>query len=107
GILRVSAREQVTGKEAAIDVKPSYGLTDEEVERMLLDSFAHGESDVKARQLAEQRVEAERILAATRAVLEATPALASPEDREAIDRAARALDQVVAGADHLAIRAAV
>src|SRR5207245_1282082 len=45
GILRVSAREEATGKETSIEVKPSYGLTDEEVERMLLDSFAHGDED--------------------------------------------------------------
>jgi molecular chaperone HscA len=107
GILRVSAREQATGKETAIEVKPSYGLTEDEVERMLLDSFAHGETDIKARQLVEQRVEAERILAATRAALEATPALATGQDRAAIDGAARALEQATAGNDHLAIRAAV
>jgi molecular chaperone HscA len=107
GILRVSAREQVTGKETAIEVKPSYGLTDEEVERMLLDSFAHGEQDVLARQLAEQRVEAEGILAATRAALAASPALATAEDRAAIDAAMRALALVQGGSDHLAIRAAV
>ena len=51
GLLHVTAREETTGKEAAIQVKPSYGLTDEEVERMLLDSFAHAEEDVKARLL--------------------------------------------------------
>ena len=66
GILRVSAREETTGQEAAIEVKPSYGLTDDEVERMLLDSFAHAEDDVKARLLAEQRVEADGIVAAAR-----------------------------------------
>jgi molecular chaperone HscA len=68
---------------------------------------AHGEADIKARQLAEQRVEAERILAATRAALETTPALATAEDRAAIDGAARGLEQAMAGEDHLAIRAAV
>jgi molecular chaperone HscA len=88
-------------------VKPSYGLSEDEVERMLLDSFAHGEADIKARQLAEQRVEAERILAATRAALETTPPLATAEDRAAIDGAARVLEQAMAGEDHLAIRAAV
>jgi molecular chaperone HscA len=107
GILRVSAHEEVTGKEATIEVKPSYGLTDEEVERMLLDSFQHGESDIAARQLAEQRVEASGILAATRAALESTPELASAEDRAAIEAAARVLEQAQAGTDHLAIRAAV
>jgi molecular chaperone HscA len=107
GILRVSAREQVTGKETAIEVKPSYGLTDEQVERMLLDSFAHGEDDVRARQLVEQRVEASRILAATQAALAATPALATPEDHAAIAAAIRVLEAAQAGTDHLAIRTAV
>jgi molecular chaperone HscA len=107
GILRVSAREEVTGKESAIEVKPSYGLSDEEVERMLLDSFAHGEADVRARQLAEQRVESDRILAATRAALISSPELATDEDRAAIDAAARTLELARAGSDHLAIRAAV
>ena len=73
GILRVSAREETTGIAAAVDVKPTYGLTDEEVERMLLDSFAHADADVGARQLAEQRIEAERILAAARAAVAANP----------------------------------
>src|SRR6185436_6659445 len=107
GILRVSAKEETTGKEAAIQVKPSYGLTDEEVERMLLDSFAHGEADVKARLLTEQRVEADRILAATRAAMSASPELLTDEDRAAIATAERALEAAKAGTDHLAIRAGV
>jgi molecular chaperone HscA len=107
GILRVSAREEVTGKETAIEVKPSYGLSDEEVERMLLDSFAHGEADVRARLLAEQRVESERILAATLAALVSSPELATAEDRAAIDAAVKVLEAARAGSDHLAIRAAV
>ena len=81
GILHVSAKELATGKEAAIQVKPSYGLTDDEVERMLLDSFAHAEEDVGRRQLTEQRVEADRILMATRAALAASPELLTEEDR--------------------------
>ena len=107
GILRVSAREETTGKETAIQVKPSYGLTDEEVERMLLDSFAHGEADVKVRLLTEQRVEADRILAATRAAMAASPELLTDEDRTAIAAAERALEATRAGTDHLAIRAGV
>jgi molecular chaperone HscA len=107
GILKVAAREETTGKESSIQVKPSYGLTDEEVERMLLDSFAHGETDVKARLLAEQRVEADRILAATRAAMAASPELLTEEDTQAIERAAQALEAAKAGGDHLAIRAGV
>jgi molecular chaperone HscA len=107
GILRVSAKELTTGKESSIQVKPSYGLTDEEVERMLLDSYAHAETDVRQRQLAEQRVEADRILAATRAAMEATPDLLTPEDETAIAAAAARLEAARAGTDHLAIKAAV
>jgi molecular chaperone HscA len=107
GLLHVSAKEETTGKEAAIAVKPSYGLTDEEVERMLLDSFAHAEEDVRARLLTEQRIEAQRIAAAARAAMADTPELLTDADRSAIDAAMAALDTATAGPDHLAIRAAV
>jgi molecular chaperone HscA len=107
GILQVSAREETTGKETSIQVKPSYGLTDEEVERMLLDSFTHGAEDVKARLLTEQRVEADRILAATHAAMTDSPELLTDADRAAIAGAERALAAAKAGTDHLAIRAGV
>ncbi len=107
GLLRVSAREQTTGKETAIEVKPSYGLTDDEVERMLLDSFAHAEDDVKLRSLTEQRVEAERILAALRAAMVDAPELLADADRQAVAAAVRVLETARAGTDHLAIRAAI
>ena len=64
GILHVSAREQRSGKEAEIEVQPSYGLTDEQVEGMLLDSFDYAEEDFRQRQLIEARNEASTILAA-------------------------------------------
>jgi molecular chaperone HscA len=107
GILHVTAREETTGKEAAVEVKPSYGLTDEQVEKMLLDSFAHAEEDVKTRLLTEQRVEADRIAAATRAAVADTPELLVDGEREAIDAALSALSAARAGTDHLAIRDAV
>jgi molecular chaperone HscA len=107
GILRVSARELVTGNEASIQVKPSYGLTDEEVERMLLDSYAHAEEDVRARLLQEQRVEAERILSATRSAMASTPELLTPDDRAQIARAVEALERARAGVEPAAIKAAV
>jgi len=103
----VSAREETTGKETSVQVKPSYGLTDEEVERMLLDSFTHAEGDVQARLLTEQRVEADRILAATHAAMAASPELLTDADRAAITGAERTLEAAKAGSDHLAIRAAV
>jgi Fe-S protein assembly chaperone HscA len=64
GILHVSAREQRSGKEAEIEVKPTYGLTDEQVESMILDSFDNAEADIQERQLIEARNEAETILTA-------------------------------------------
>jgi molecular chaperone HscA len=107
GILRVAAREETTGHEASVEVKPSYGLTDEQVERMLLDSFAHAEEDVQLRQLTEQRVEAERIAAAARAAMTDSPELLTEEDRRAIDAALANLATVREGRDHQAIRRAV
>jgi len=107
GILRVSAREEITGKEAAIEVKPSYGLTDEEVERMLLDSFAHADEDVKARLLAEQQVEADGIAAAARGAMADAPELLTEADRAAIEASLAALAVARAGNDHHAIRAAI
>ncbi|HEY1905164.1 MAG TPA: Hsp70 family protein, partial [Myxococcaceae bacterium] len=62
GILSVSAKELSTGVSQAITVKPTHGLTDEEIEQMLLDSIEHAEEDIHARQLREQQVEADRIL---------------------------------------------
>src|SRR5258707_14261694 len=64
GILHVSAREQRSGKEAEIEVQPSYGLTDEQVESMILDSFDFAEEDFRQRQIVEARNETETILAA-------------------------------------------
>ena len=107
GILRVAAREETTGQEASVQVKPSYGLTDEEVERMLLDSFAHAEEDVQARQLTEQRVEADRIAAAARTAMADSPELLTDDDRGAIDAALAKLAVVREGTDHQAIRQAV
>jgi molecular chaperone HscA len=107
GILRVTAREETTGKEASIDVKPSYGLTDEQVERMLLDSFAHAEEDVRARLLTEQRVEADRIAAAARVAMADSPELLTDADRRDIAAAMAVLDSARAGTDANVIRAAV
>jgi molecular chaperone HscA len=107
GILHVSAQELSTGKQAGIQVKPSYGLTDEEVERMLLDSFAHAEEDVGRRLLTEQRVEAERILMATRAALAASPELLADGDAPAIEIAMSALEAAKAGSEAAVIKRAI
>ena len=107
GLLRVGAEELVTGIRAEVEVKPSYGLTDEEVERMLLDSYEHAEEDLKNRQLLSERIEAQRILAATRSAMEGDPELLTDEVRAAIDEAMAALESAAAGDDHRAIHRAV
>ncbi len=107
GLLKVMAKELTTGKEASIEVKPSYGLSDEEVEQMLLDSFEHAEDDLARRGLAIERVEAERILAATRQAFVGDAALLDDEVRAAGEAAMRALEAAIAGTDHLAIRAGI
>jgi molecular chaperone HscA len=107
GLLRVTAKELTTGNEASIEVKPSYGLTDEEVERMLIESFEHAEEDLAARNLRIERVEAERILAATRQAFVADAALLAPEVRTAGEAAMRDLEAAMAGTDYLKIRAAI
>lgn len=71
GLLNVSAREVISGVEASIEVKPSYGLSDDEVARMLQDSYAHARDDVRARALREQQVEAERLIEDLEAALRA------------------------------------
>jgi molecular chaperone HscA len=107
GLLAVSARELLTGNEATVSVKPSYGMTEDEVERMLLDSFAHADEDVKRRLLTEQQVEAQGILAATRAAMAASPDLLTDEDQAAIAAAITALEAAAVASDHRAIHAAV
>jgi molecular chaperone HscA len=107
GILNVSAREESTGKESSIRVKPSYGLTDDEVERMIRDSFAHAQEDMGERFLAVERVEADRILSATRAALGISADLLEAGEGEAIEAAMAKLEEAKAGKDHLAIRAAI
>src|SRR6185312_15450001 len=87
GLLSVSAREQTTGVEASIVVKPSYGLTDGEIARMLQESFAHASDDAMARAFAETRIEAERIAAATAAALAVDADLLQAQERAAVDRA--------------------
>jgi molecular chaperone HscA len=107
GLLRVTAKEETTGNEASIEVKPSYGLTDEEVERMLIESFEHAEDDLAARNLRIERVEAERILAATRQAFVTDAALLTDDVRAAGEAAMKHLAATMAGGEYLKIRAAV
>jgi molecular chaperone DnaK len=107
GILRVTAREQRSGKEAQIEVKPTYGLTDEQVESMILDSFDHAEEDFAKRLLIEVRNEADSILAAVGRAPE-NPAWneLSGAERAAIEAARERLAALRDGTDVAAIREA-
>jgi molecular chaperone DnaK (HSP70) len=108
GILHVTAREQRSGKEAEISVQPSYGLTDEQVEGMILDSFDYAEEDFRQRQVIEARNEADTILAALEKARtnEAWQQLTSDE-RKQIDKLEKALRAVKPGDDYQAIRKAI
>lgn len=85
GLLNVSAKEQISGVEARIDVKPSYGLGDDQIARMLQDSFGTAEADMKARALVEARVDGDRMLLATQSALAADGDLLSDAERAEID----------------------
>ncbi|MEO8119944.1 MAG: Fe-S protein assembly chaperone HscA [Rhodoferax sp.] len=85
GLLTVSAKEQISGVEARIDVKPSYGLADDQIARMLQDSFTTAEADMKARALVEARVDGDRMLLATQSALAADGDLLSVTERADID----------------------
>ena len=91
GLLSVSAREMTSGVEASIVVKPSYGLTDEEIVRMLQEGNSSAEADMQARKLREEQVEAKRLLESTASALTQDGDLLSPEEQSEIDRLARAV----------------
>ena len=107
GLLSVSAREKATGIESSIVVKPSYGLADDEIARMLQESFSHAEADRDARALAEQRVEADALLASIAGAIERDADLLDAPGRRAIDAAVEALRREREGSDHRAIKAAI
>ncbi len=96
GLLSVSAREQTSGVEARIDVKPSYGLSDDQVATMLQESFATAEQDMKARALAEAQVEAQRMLLATQSALDADGHLLAGDERAHIQQLMDQLRSVTA-----------
>jgi Fe-S protein assembly chaperone HscA len=106
GILNVTARDLRTGKEQSVDVKPSYGLTEEEVEAMIRDSFEKAEEDFRERQVREMRLEADTILAATEKAKQNDAWFdLSDEERRAIDRAVNEMLMVYHSDDHHLIRA--
>jgi molecular chaperone DnaK len=110
GILSVGASELRTSIAQTIEVKPSYGLTDQEVERMLIESFEHAQADVDARLLIEARNEAETVINATEKTLrrpdfsEIASVDLQPGERERIESALDAVKQVMSGGDRDAIR---
>jgi molecular chaperone HscA len=107
GLLNVSAREEASGVEAAITVKPSYGLADEDIARMLTESFTTAEADMLERSLRESRVEAERMLLATRAAMTADGDLLEAGERARIESLLTALQSSRESTDHHGIDAAV
>ena len=107
GLLSVTAMEKSTGVESSIQVKPSYGLTDGEIASMIQDSMSYAEQDVKARMLAEQKVEAARVLESLNGALAADAALLSAAERQVIDEAAARLSVVAEGNDADAIEEAI
>ncbi len=107
GLLSVSAREEASGVEATITVKPSYGLADEDIARMLSESFSTAEADMVERSLRESRVEAERMFLATRSALTADGDLLTAEQIADIDALLAAMQAAREGSDHHRIDAAV
>ena len=107
GLLNVSARELNSGVQAAITVKPSYGLADDEITRMLREGFARADDDAAARSLREARVDADRLVLATRSALAADGDLLSEDERRVIDALMIETQHMAQGDDHHAIGAAV
>jgi molecular chaperone HscA len=104
GLLSVSAKEGTSGVEASVTVKPSYGLADADIERMLRDSFEHAKEDVHSRALTEQRVDGQRLIEATQSALSQDGRLLSGEERKAIEQSMQRLEKLLPGTDHRAIK---
>ena len=107
GLLSVIAREQISGVESTVQVKPSFGLSDNEIESMLRDSMRHAQEDVAARTLREQQVEADRILESVEAAVKADSQLLDNREREQIEAAATTLREVRNGNDPHQIKRAI
>ncbi|SAI71789.1 chaperone protein [Bordetella ansorpii] len=107
GLLSVTAREQSTGVEAAVTVKPSYGLSDDEVASMLADSVREADSDARARMLREQQVEARQLAESVRAALQADGDLLQADERERVEQCLTQADAAQQLDDEDAVRAAV
>jgi len=107
GLLSVEAREETSGVEASVTVKPSYGLSDDEVTRMLQEGFGHAEDDMAARALREAQVDADRLLAALASALASDGDLLASDERGAIDALSETLRRARAGSDRAAIAQAI
>ncbi|PSL14698.1 chaperone protein HscA [Marinobacterium halophilum] len=107
GLLSVEAEELSTGAISSIQVKPSYGLGDDEITRMLKESYSHAAEDLEARNLREQQVEAERIVAALQAAIQQDGELLSDAERDALEQDVATLEAVVAEGDYRRIESAV
>jgi molecular chaperone HscA len=103
GLLSVSAREQTTGVEAHVEVKPSYGLSDDEVAAMLKDGMSHAADDAFRRALREAQVEAQRLVEATRSALSEDAHLLNESERKNVEAAITKLQSVVIGDDRRAV----
>ena len=106
GLLSVSAQEKTTGAEASVTVKPSYGLGDADIERMLRDSFEHAKEDMHSRALHEHRVDAQRLLDATRSGLAEDGSLLNAQEKQEIDEKIASLEKVISTPDPRAIKRA-
>jgi len=106
GLLSVSAQEKTTGAAASVTVKPSYGLADGDIERMLLDSFQHAKEDMHARALNENRVDAQRLIDATRSALAEDGSLLAPDEMTEILEKIGFLEKAIATPHARAIKAA-
>jgi molecular chaperone HscA len=106
GLLSVNAKEQISGVEARIDVKPSYGLTDDEIARMLQESFSTAQQDMQARTLAEAQVDADRMILATQSALSLDADLLSANERAQVDSLMAGLADARAHGDAASIEAA-
>ncbi|WP_272687643.1 Fe-S protein assembly chaperone HscA [Providencia sp. PROV079] len=107
GLLSVSAMEKSTGVEASIQVKPSYGLTDNEISNMIKDSMTNAQDDLNARRLAEQKVEAARVLESLTSALAQDGNLLTPEEESEIDNAVNELIKAVEGTNPIVIENAI
>ena len=107
GLLAVSARESTTGVQAAIAVKPSYGLTDAQITQMLKDSLEHARDDVQLRVLTEQQVEGERMLEAVENALREDADLVSTEEQGVLQAELDALRKTLSCSDHRTIKSAI